>query len=331
MIDIMFLVFGAMVGSFLNVCIVRLPLDKSVVFPASHCVHCKKSIAWYDNVPIISWLVLQGKCRHCEGPISVRYWVVELAAALIFWGFYRYFGLSPLLLPYLVMAGCFMVAVFVDFAHRIIPDQVTVGGMAVGIVLSALIPALHPEGPTDAALGTAMAGTIVLVCMGLTFIYPFFCKHLMEDDDPAADRPVKILVISSLLASILINAGAGFLPARFEPYAWSLSAALSGFIVGGGLVYAMGLVGDIVFKKESMGGGDVKLMAMVGAFMGWKLAILSFFLAPFFGAAYGIAEKIRTKDSTIAYGPFLVMGALVSLFWGHAIIRWVMNGGIYGL
>ena len=100
---------------------------------------------------------------------------------------------------------------------------------------------------------------------------------------------------------------------------------------GGGSIYLMGVIGDFVFKKETMGGGDVKLMGMVGAFMGWKLALLTFFLAPFFGAGFGIVEKIRTKDSTIAYGPFLIMGALVSLFWGEKIINFLLAGGIYHL
>ena len=96
------------------------------------------------------------------------------------------------------------------------------------------------------------------------------------------------------------------------------------------MIYAMGLFGDILFKKESMGGGDVKLMAMVGAFLGWKLAVLAFFIAPFFGAIFGIVEKIRTKDSTMPYGPFLVLGTLVSLFYGNEIIRWILAGGLYG-
>jgi leader peptidase (prepilin peptidase)/N-methyltransferase len=105
---------------------------------------------------------------------------------------------------------------------------------------------------------------------------------------------------------------------------------LFGVLVGGGSIYLMGMLGDFIFRKESMGGGDVKLMAMVGAFLGWKLALLTFFIAPFFGAFWGVAEKIRTKESAIAYGPFLVLGALISLFRGEAIISWIIHGyGIY--
>ncbi len=254
-------IMGAMTGSFLNVCIVRLPLEKSIVFPGSHCVACRTPIAWYDNVPLISWLVLGGRCRACKEKISFRYWLVELLTGVTFVLFYWHYGLQPVLWPYLVMVSGFIVATFVDFEHRIIPDEVSIGGMIVGVVLSLFVPQLH---------GTHS---------------PFL--------------------------------GVGY--------------SIVGLLVGGGCIYLMGTIGDLVFKKETMGGGDVKLMAMVGSFMGWKLALLTFFLAPFFGAVFGIVEKIRTKDSTIAYGPFLIIGALVSLFWGERIIHFVLTGGIYHL
>jgi leader peptidase (prepilin peptidase) / N-methyltransferase len=252
---------GAMTGSFLNVCIVRLPLEKSIVFPGSHCVSCNTPIHWYDNIPLISWLVLGGRCRVCHEKISFRYWLVELLTGTAFYFFYRYYGLQPVLWPYLVMVSGFIVAIFVDFKHRIIPDEITIGGMIAGLIFSLFIPQLH--------------GTY-----------------------------------SPLL-------GLGY--------------SLVGLLVGGGSIYLMGVIGDFIFKKETMGGGDVKLMGMVGAFMGWKLALLTFFLAPFFGAGFGIVEKIRTKDSTIAYGPFLILGALASLFWGDKIINFIMAGGIYHL
>lgn len=261
LVGIFIFILGSMIGSFLNVCIVRLPLERSIVFPGSHCVACRTPIAWYDNIPLISWLVLGGRCRACREKISFRYWLVEFLTGSIFIVFYHYYGLQPILLPYLVMVSCFIVATFVDFEHRIIPDEVTIGGMIAGVVLSLIIPQLH---------GTKS---------------PFL--------------------------------GLGF--------------SLLGVLVGGGSIYLMGVIGDFVFKKETMGGGDVKLMGMVGAFMGWKLALLTFFLAPFFGAGFGIVEKIRTKDSTIAYGPFLIMGALTSLFWGEKIIVFLITGGIYHL
>ncbi|MCK5179352.1 MAG: prepilin peptidase [Candidatus Omnitrophica bacterium] len=261
---------GAIVGSFLNVCIVRMPHEKSIVMPRSHCVHCKKMIPWYDNIPIISYFILRGKCRFCGEKISVRYFIVELITACVFLGFYQYYtyhGRTILLWPYLFMVSGFIVATFVDFEHRIIPDEISIGGMIAGLIFSLFIPELH--------------------------------------DVPVYGRSWTIIHLHSFGLSLL------------------------GVLVGGGSIYLMGMLGDFLFKKESMGGGDVKLMAMVGAFMGWKMTILAFFIAPFFGAIYGIIEKIRTKDTAIAYGPFLVLGTLICLFWGDVIIAWIMRG--YGL
>ena len=263
-------IFGTIVGSFLNVCIVRLPLEKSVVFPASHCVHCKNPIPWYYNVPLLSYLILMGRCNFCQGSISIRYFIVELVTGFSFTAFYFYFGLTPIFFAYLIMLAGFIVATFVDLEHRIIPDEISVGGMIVGVILSLFIPELH-----NMQAGPGASWTI-------------------------------------------------------WPHLKSLGYALLGVLVGGGSIYLMGVLGDLIFRKESMGGGDVKLMAMVGAFMGWKLALLTFFIAPFFGAVWGVIEKIRTKESAIAYGPFLVIGALISLFKGEEIIQWIIRGyGIY--
>ena len=250
---------GAIVGSFLNVCIVRMPKEESVVRPGSHCVHCKVPIPWHDNIPFISYILLKGRCRSCKKPISIRYFFVELTTAALFLLLYSYFGLSWRLLPYLLMTAGLIVATFVDVEHRIIPDEISVGGMVAGLILSFLIPELHETSSRFAALG------------------------------------------------------------------WSLA----GVLIGGGSIYLMGILGDFIFKKESMGGGDVKLLAMIGAFLGWKAAILTFFIAPVFGAVAGIIVKIRTKDSVIPYGPFLALGALICLFYAQPIIDWIMSG--YGM
>ena len=260
-----FFILGAIAGSFLNVCIVRLPDEKSVIYPPSHCPRCEKPIRWYDNVPLLSYLLLAGCCRFCKTKISFRYFFVELLTAVTFVLFYLYFGLNILLVPYLVMVCGFIVAIFVDFKHRIIPDEVSVGGVIVGLILSFFIPSMH----------------------GIT----------------SGGENFNILT-------------------RLQ----SLGMSCLGALAGGGLIYAMGLLGDFLFKKESMGGGDVKFLAMVGAFLGWQLAILAFFIAPLFGAVYGIVEKIRKNDNTIAYGPFLALGALISLFWGDRIINWILGG-----
>ena len=262
---------GSIIGSFLNVCIVRLPLEKSVVFPSSHCVACRAPIAWYDNIPLISWLVLRGRCRICQEKISFRYWFVEFLTGTTFFIFYWYFGIQPVLWPYLVMVSGFIVATFVDFEYRIIPDEVTIGGMIVGVVFSLIIPQLHG------------------------------------------------------VKSPFLGAGLSIL----------------GLLAGGGSIYLMGVLGEFLFKKEAMGGGDVKFMAMVGSFMGWKLVILTFFLSPFFAilgslaALYKMIKSFFTKrehePNYIAYGPYLVAGALASLFWGERIINFLIMGGMYRL
>ncbi len=328
--SVFFFILGSIIGSFLNVCIVRLPKEKSVVFPSSHCPKCQKPIAWYDNIPLISWLLLGGRCRHCKGKIAFRYWMVELLTGIVFMVFYNYYGAISILPAYLVMVSCFIVATFVDIEHRIIPDEISIGGMWAGLILSTLIPSLHSSSE-NLLVGGFIAGFIVLLCLFLEWIYPFFCKHLMAEEQGYDDKPLKILILTSLLIIYVVNAHWIKGPQLLNIHLHGLASAMAGFIIGGGTIYAMGLIGDIIFRKESMGGGDVKLMAMIGAFLGWKVALLSFFIAPFFGGVVGIVEKIRTKESTIAYGPFIVLGALVSLFWGDAIIQWILEGGIYRL
>ncbi len=256
LVRICFFVFGALIGSFLNVCILRLPKEQSVIAPGSHCFKCGKPVQWYDNIPLVSYILLRGKCRACGASFSIRYFFIELLTAAVFCGCYVYYGASRLLLPYLLMMSGFIVATFTDFDERIIPDEVSVGGTIAGVLVSAFVPQLHLTG---------------VWWQGVLF-------------------------------------------------------SLTGALVGGGSIYLMGMLGEWIFKKEAMGGGDVKLMAMIGAFMGWKMALLTFFVAPFFGAIVGIAEKIRTKESMIAYGPYLVLGALVSLFWGDRLIVLLMGG-----
>ena len=260
LIRILIFILGSIVGSFLNVCIVRMPQEKSIVFPGSHCVHCKKSILWYDNIPLISYFLLMGKCRYCHKKISIRYWIVELVTAVSFVFFYGFFGWNWVLIPYLVFHCGLLIATFVDLEHRIIPDEISVGGMILGLIFSFFIPQLHNTSSHLLAMG------------------------------------------------------------------WSLL----GVLIGGGSIYAMGMLGDFLFKKESMGGGDVKLLAMVGSFLGWQMAVLTFFVAPFFGAVFGIIVKLRTKESMIPYGPFLALGALISLFWGEGLIRWILSNYGFG-
>lgn len=244
-------IIGLIVGSFLNVCIYRLPRNESVVFPHSHCTQCGKNILWYDNIPLVSYILLGGKCRFCKSRIRFRYFLVEaLTASLILVLFLVLDGYPAKFFAYSALVCGLIIATFVDFEINEIPDQVSIGGFILGILLSAVFPSIF---------------------------------------DTAS---------------------------RWSSF---LNSALGAF-AGAGSIYMMGFFGELVFKKEAMGGGDVKLMAMIGAFIGWKLVLLTFFLAPLFGSIVGVILKMKDGRDIIPYGPYLSLAALISIFWGSQIL-----------
>lgn len=262
-IYIIVFIFGAVVGSFLNVCIYRMPLNESVVWPGSHCPNCKKRIAAYDNIPFISYILLKGRCRLCNQKISPVYFFVELLTAFLFVFLFKFFGLSFEFFFYTLFCCLLIVATFVDIKHRIIPDEISVGGLIIGFILSAV-------------------------------------------------RGI------SLQPSLQYN------------YHFPLDS-LIGIFVGGGVIYLTGSIFDLIYfrllkkppiqgETESIGGGDVKLLAMIGSFLGWKSALLTFLLAPFLGLGFGLINLLPKKDHTIPYGPFLSLGALLALFYSDKII-----------
>jgi leader peptidase (prepilin peptidase)/N-methyltransferase len=392
---VMVFVFGALIGSFLNVCIVRLPKNESIVFPSSHCPQCKTPINGYDNIPLISFLVLGARCRSCRKPIPARYFIVELLTALLFLWCYVTFGISWALVPAFVLIGGLVVASFVDLDWRIIPDEISVGGMWAGFVLSILFPVLH-KGPSFEVLLTGSMVSFVLAgtCMSLHLLKLFQRKIPMDDDD----RKIFLLGTSFLLLQWSLMTLADVLP-LFSVVFRALADSLQGAVIGACALWVTGLIGEVLITKRVvtefdfkgmvddpvallkalqaagyvddrgnlqtsfrdvktaadlklvsafevkrgdifemlqavdeggvMGWGDVKFLAMAGAFLGWQLAVVAFFVAPFFGAAFGLIKMLRRQDSAIAYGPFLAVGILCSLYWGDIIIRWVL--GMYGM
>lgn len=154
-------IFGLMSGSFINVCIYRLPLDESIVFPGSHCRRCSKPIPWYDNIPLISFLALAGKCRFCRAPISWRYFGVELLCGVMGLGFWMRLGWSPFFVVYLLFAYALVATTFIDWDHQIIPDQISLSGLVLGFILSYLFPVLHGEVSRIAAAGRSLLGILV--------------------------------------------------------------------------------------------------------------------------------------------------------------------------
>lgn len=251
-------IFGLLIGSFLNVCIYRMPKSESIVFPASHCPACNKSIFWYDNIPVLSYLVLRGRCRFCKAPIGWRYPLVEILTALILTAFFLGFGLTAKFFAYSVMSCALVVSTFVDFEIQEIPDEISLGGLIVGLLFAFLLPSI----------------------MG-----------------------------SSLRLHALLR-------------------SFAGAIAGGGSIFLLGVFGKLAFKKEAMGGGDVKLMAMIGSFIGFKLVLLTFFMAPFLGVVPGVVLKVRNGSEIIPYGPFLSVAALISLFFGNKILG-LLFGGLF--
>ncbi|OGW80392.1 MAG: hypothetical protein A3C47_04925 [Omnitrophica bacterium RIFCSPHIGHO2_02_FULL_51_18] len=248
-------VFGAMAGSFLNVCIFRLPKEESIIFPGSHCRSCGRAIAWFDNIPLVSFFALKGKCRHCSAKISRQYVAVEFLTACVFVVFYQSFGPSVKGGVYLMLTLAILVESAIDFRHRIIPDSITLPGILIGLVLSAIFPELQGE-------------TVFWKGLGHSFF---------------------------------------------------------GMLLGGGFLYGMGTLAEFILKKEAMGGGDVKLLAMIGACLGVKAVLWTIFVSSLLGSIFGILQRIRGGEEKIPFGPYLGFAAVLYLFIGESVITWYMN------
>ena len=265
MIKLSFFIFGAIVGSFLNVCIHRLPREESIKYPGSHCPKCGRHIRWYDNIPLLSYIVLRGKCRYCCSGISPRYFGVELITALLFLSLFLRFGLCINTFIYIAFISSLIIMSFIDIEHRIIPDVLDCWGIAAGLVISAIHPAIHVR-----------------------------------------PQPWDSLFKSTITIAI--------------------ADSLSGIVLGGGFLIILAIAGKAVFKKEAMGGGDVKVLAMIGAFLGWQMVIVTIFISALIGSVVGIAMKLKLRRSYIPYGPYLAIGAIIAIFYGAELISWYTAG-----
>jgi len=266
-------VLGAIIGSFLNVVIHRLPLEDSIVFPTSRCPSCGAVIAFYDNVPVLSYLLLRGRCRSCETPISARYPAVELMTALLFVAVTWRVGLTPVLPFDLVFVSALIALVFIDAEHMILPNAITYPGIVFALVARVAIPYL---------LGS-----------------PHF------DDLPG--------LMQGMLSDMPI-------------WAASLIGALIGALAGGGSLWLMGWTWERLRGVEAMGLGDVKMMFMVGAYLGWRLTIVTIFLGVLSGSLIGVALMVRQgkKDMQmlLPFGVFLGIGSIIALLIGPHIVEW---------
>ena len=250
MLSIVSIIFGALIGSFLNVCIIRLPKEESIITPGSHCPHCAKPINFYDNIPVVSYLLLKGRCRYCKESISIQYPLVEGITALGSLALFMRFGPSLSYLFYFSFVAALIVITGIDLYHQIIPDVISLPGIGVGLLASLVIPQIN--------------------------------------------------FLDSLIGALL----------------------------GGGSLFIVATLYQWLFKREGMGGGDVKLLAMIGAFLGWKAVILTILLSSLIGSLMGmIMMVLKGKDLkyAIPFGPFLSFGAVIALFYQNEIIFWYLR------
>lgn len=260
--SIFIFILAACIGSFLNVCVYRLPRGRSLWGPRSFCPHCSRTIPWYDNVPILSFIILWGRCRFCEKEISLRYPLGECLSAfltLMVWNHAIQADLHWTEISIrLLLTYALIVVTLIDLEFYIIPDEITYGGLVVS----------------------------------------FFLVFVMPGHWHAVSR------VSALLRMLL------------------------GLLAGGGSLFLVGEVAKFLMKKEAMGLGDVKLMAMVGALLGWKTALFSIMMASIIGSVVGvlfILMKRLKMESRIPFGPFLSLGTFIFMMWGDEILRWYLN------
>jgi len=249
-LNVLAFIFGACIGSFLNVCIYRIPAAVSIVHPGSSCPHCKTMISFYDNIPIVSYLVLMGKCRHCKAPIALRYPFVEFLTGILALACMVAFGPTMHGVLNFFFIATLIVVTFIDLDHRIIPDVITLPGIPVFFLFSFAIPTI------------------------------------------------------SWLDSII------------------------GILVGGGCLFSVAWIYHAITGRDGMGGGDIKLLAMMGAVMGWKGILFTIFAASAVGTVVGLATMIKSSKGmrlAIPFGPFLALGGILYLFFGTAIIRWYIH------
>jgi leader peptidase (prepilin peptidase)/N-methyltransferase len=250
--------FGLIIGSFLNVCIYRMPRNQSLILPSSRCPSCDNPIRAWDNIPVLSYLILGGRCRFCRQKISPRYPLVETLNGLMYVAVIGRYGLGWDSLLYCFLISALIVITFIDLDFQIIPDRITLAGIPIGL----------------------LAGSFLL-------------------PDP-------------------------FLRATHLGYKSSFIGAAAGF----SFYYLIAYLSIVILKKEGMGGGDIKMMAMVGAFLGWKTVLLATFLGSLFGSVAGISMMIiRGKGVSLQlpFGPYLAVGTVISLFFGQEILTWYLH------
>jgi leader peptidase (prepilin peptidase)/N-methyltransferase len=350
--SVVFFVFGCMIGSFLNVCIHRMPLGLSIVTPPSHCPHCKYSIPWYLNVPLVTWLYLGGKCRNCQAPISVRYFLVELLTGVMFLGAWLTYGrISPgvALVCSVLLAGLIL-ATFIDFEHFIIPDEITLGGIVAGVICSVLVPALHQQ--------TGVAGSVKMsllgagVGAGVVYAILRIGKMMFGRQQIQLSEPTLVVFTEESLKLpdneipygdlfyrktdvIELHAKTVELPDRCY---WNVPVRLYADSLEIGeeklnpaeVPQMLVMTDNLVLPREAMGLGDVKFMGAIGAFLGWPAVLFSLMVSSMIGSLVGLALIVMRKrewSSRLPYGPYIALAAVIWMFGGNRLVAWWVGHG----
>src|SRR5438093_7500189 len=343
--SIVFFTFGSITGSFLNVCIHRMPRGESIVMPPSHCPHCRYSIPWYLNIPLLTWLMLGGKCKNCGAPISVRYFLVELLTAVLFLSCWLAFGRqSPALaLVYCLLLAGFIVATFIDFEHFIIPDAITLGGIAAGFISSFLVPSLHGRQAKARSLERRLFGIIVgaglvygILRLGKLLYgrqrFEFAPDSKVYFTETAVKFPDKEIPYEDIFYrksdTIVLEAKTVEMADRCY---YKVRVRLSPALLRVGedsfkpdeVPHLEVVTDEIVVPREASGLEDVKFMAAIGAFLGWQAVIFSLMISSILGAVVGVALICLGKrewSSRLPYGPYIAFAATFWIFGGERLV-----------
>ncbi|HLP75571.1 MAG TPA: prepilin peptidase [Candidatus Paceibacterota bacterium] len=348
--SLVFFVLGSMIGSFLNVVIHRLPVGQSIVSPPSHCPHCKYSIPWYLNMPLITWLYLRGQCKNCGAPISARYFLVELLTGVAFLSCWLVWGkgsVAVALVYCLVLSG-FIAATFIDFEHFIIPDEITIGGTIVGLVCSLLIPKLHGQtsfigGMIQGVLGIVVGGGIIYAILRLgkllfgrqkvelpkdaRIIFTETSVHLPDREILYEDlfyRKSDTVVLHAHMVELADRCYKDVV-VRLAPEKLQIGDEK---LNPEEVPHLEAVSTEIVLPREAMGFGDVKFMAAIGAFLGWQATLFSLMVSSILGSIVGVTFILMGKrewSSRLPYGPYIAAAAVIWIFGGSRLLDWIFN------
>jgi leader peptidase (prepilin peptidase)/N-methyltransferase len=346
-------VLGAAVGSFLNVCIYRWPVDLSINKPRrSFCPNCKQPIPWHQNLPLISWLFLRGRCANCGAKIAFRYFAVELVTALLFLAIWQRFPWQ-VAIAYWIFVSFLVIGTFIDFEHFIIPDRVTIGGTIAGVVCSLAVPALMGTDSRLAAclralLAAALGYVILLIVLEGGKIA--FGRKRIRFDAPTPFTWTKRVDGADFDAGFIVGTEESLWSDYFArekdrlllqcdevridhhtyenvmlDFRYDRVTAEGRVLMLDDVTEILGVARELVIPREAMGRGDLKFLAAIGAFLGWRAVLFSLFAGSLLGSVIGLITLVvgkRVWSAKLPFGPYLAFGAVGWMFFGEIFLRW---------